>query len=571
MPLRFLTLMILFIINIFLGVGIVNCYIDHKEYAIYLKKVTNYISDQLKKINLEHISVSISKDEIISIEDTLKYKSENNNELLIKYKIIVDLLNYLFSKELQNFTEHLKIILDECDIFFKQNSFENATYCTVILLNAAKNSNVMFEYLYKAIIFIDYLDIKLVLKNSIHPKTIVEEIYTVKNYTSLMKTPGIYNYVNNAGNIKIEVLLEDYIEINNFINKIVAITDSINNNNVTIINSRKEFNLREKYYGEFTNNKYVNNFVDFVRVKLIHCCSETINTFFLKIGFNQLFNPNIHELSPPQNIGFPQYKITKNLNILFHEGNWNLLNHIRIIIDDELITTNRIIRDTVDDFNFNKKRKYFTLLIRCRYTEVLKKYNIYMSAIIQICRNEKTRSNYNFVNCTLQFFEMVNDSKDMFNYMMLALDKLKASYIWEVMYNSYTCLTQTYNLLSNFFSNIENLNFRKNDFINLSLKESETKVNKLLCDFQNARFIFTRKLNDRRNSFSDCCLIDYEILNKSQLINSWVSIVSSANNNTHDRPLHLYEYGLEHFMKYFNIAIRSEYDYLGFNKIYINN
>ncbi|XP_050549006.1 uncharacterized protein LOC126910460 isoform X1 [Daktulosphaira vitifoliae] len=570
MTLRFRTL-ILFIINIFLGISTVDCFIKQKEYIIYFNEVTNYISDQLKKINLEYVLVSISKDKIISIKEALKYKTENKNELLIKYNIIVDLLNYLFSKELQNFTEHLKIISDDCDIFFKENSFKNATYCTVGLLNAAKNSNLMFEYLYKAIIFIDYLDVKLVLRNSIHPKTIVEEIYTVKNYTFLMKTPEIYNYVNNAGNIKIEVLLKDYIEINNFVNKIAAITDSFNNNNVTIINSRKEFNLRVKYYGEYINNNYIMNFADFVREKLYLYCSETIYDFYEKIGFNQLLYPNIPELMPPQNTN--QNEAIKALNTLFRKGDWKLLNHIRITIDDEIITTNQITRDTVDDFNFNMKRKYFTQLIRCRYTEILKKYNIYMSAVIQICKYEKSNKEFNnFVNCILQFFEMVNDSKEMFKHMLLALDKLQASYIWEVMYNSYACLTQTYNLLSKFFSEIENLNFRKNDFINLSIDEQERMVTKFLINFQSARKDFTLKIKDGLNSVNECCLIDGEILNKKQLISSWESIVSSTNNNnTLDHPLFLYEYGLEDFMTFFNIAIRSEYNCLGFDNITINN
>ncbi|XP_050549073.1 uncharacterized protein LOC126910492 [Daktulosphaira vitifoliae] len=312
------------------------------------------------------------------------------------------------------------------------------------------------------------------------------------------------------------------------------------------------------------------NFADFVREKLYLYCSETIYDFYEKIGFNQLLYPNIPELMPPQNSN--QNEAIKALNTLFSEGDWKLLNHIRITIDDEIITTNRITRDTVDDFNFNMKRKYFTLLIRCRYTEVLKNYDIYMTAIIQTCRNEKTISNHNFVHCTLQFIEMVNDSKDMFKYMLLALDKLQASYIWEVMYNSYACLTQTYNFLNKFFSKIENLNFRKNDFINLSFNELEMKVIKLSNDFQKAQQNFTKRINDGRNLFNEYCLIDSEMLNKSQLISSWESIVSSTNNNnTLDRPLHLYEYGLEDFMTFFNIAIRSEYNCLGFDKITINN
>ncbi|XP_050549005.1 uncharacterized protein LOC126910459 [Daktulosphaira vitifoliae] len=571
MKIKLITL-ILFTKNIFFGVGI-DCCINPEKYAIYFKQVTNYIGVHLTGLNMEHISVRISKDKIISIEDVLNYKSENNNELLIKYNIIVDLLNYFFSKELENFSEHLKIILDDCEIFFKENSFENATYCTVELFNAAKNSNEMFEYLYKAIIFIDYLDIKLVIRNSIHPKTIVEEIYTVKNYIFLMRTREIYNYINNDGHIEIEVLLKDFIEINNFVDKIVAITDSINKKNVTIINSRTEFNLREKYYGEYINFKYKMNFVDFVREKLYHYCSETINNFYLKIGFNQLLNPNIPELMPSQNYDFPQQRSIEKLNTLFREGDWKLLNHIKIIIDDEIITTNRITRDNVDDFNFNLKKKYFLQLIRCRYTEVLKKYNIYMSAIIQICRHEKTKKNLNgYVDCIIQFIDAVKNSKEMFKYMSLALDKLKATFIWEVMCKSHSCLTQTYDLLSNLFPKIEQLHLTNNNFINLSFKEIKTKVDKFLLDFQVARNKFNRVLIDERKYSSVRCWFKGDSLEKSQLIKSWENIVLSANNNnTIGSPIILYEYALEHFKTFFNIAITSEYNSLGFNKITINN
>ncbi|XP_050549072.1 uncharacterized protein LOC126910491 [Daktulosphaira vitifoliae] len=314
------------------------------------------------------------------------------------------------------------------------------------------------------------------------------------------------------------------------------------------------------------------NFVDFVREKLYHFCSETINTFYLKIGFNQLLNPNIAELTPPRNY-FYHNRAINILNTLFREGDWKLLNHVKIIIDDEIITTNRITRDNVDDFNFNLKKKYFFQLIRCRYTEVLKKYNIYMSAIIQICRYEKIiKYIYGYVDCIIQFNDAIKDSKEMFNYMLLALDKLKAAFIGNVMYKSHACLTTTYGLLSNFFPKIDQLNFRKNDFINLSFKEQEMIVDKFIFDFQNARINFSRPLTDTRNPVNECCLIDGEILNKSQLINSWEYIISSSNNNiTLERPLRLYEYALEKFKTFFNIAIKSEYNCLGFNKITINN
>ncbi|XP_050526070.1 uncharacterized protein LOC126896920 [Daktulosphaira vitifoliae] len=556
--------------------GLVDCKINDldlkKEYITYFKKVTNHIQVQLQHLNLEHISIRIENDKIISIQD-YKQKKFNGVQKTIKiYFNIVDLINYLFVDVLQKFTEHLKIIIDNCKHFFEENSFENAIYCTVVLLNAAKNSNMMFEYLYKAISFIDHIDTKLVLSNSLYySNTVIEEIYSVKHYTYQMKTPEIMNYVNNDGSIKIKEVKEDYNDINNFVDEVVAITREFFKNNVTIINSANDINIREKYYCEYYSNNCNMKLVDFISEKLKNYYLQTITDYYLKIGFHELLHPSTTELTPPQKYNLTQKKAIQTLNILFREiRHWKLLNHIKIIIDDEIITTDRIIRDTVDNFNFNKKKKCFTQLIRCRYTEVLKNYNTYMSAIIKICRIEKSQYNLDcYVDCIINFLDAVKNSKEMFKNMLLALDILKAETIWNMTINKYSSLSYTYNLLNNFFPKIEQLTLTKNDFLNLSVNEVILKARTFLLDFSTARNLFSQGISDLSYFINVQCFFD--IVEKNQLIESWETEVLSLNNNITGSPILLYEYALGQFRIFYGVAITSEYNCLGFNKIDSSN
>ncbi|XP_050549008.1 uncharacterized protein LOC126910461 [Daktulosphaira vitifoliae] len=567
MNIELLTL-IFFTKNVFFEVGLVNCFVDPTKYTLYFKQVTCHVCHQLKKLNLEHFSLLIEDDNVISIKDVIETDFNFIHDLTPLYYIVVNLINYLFAQVLEIFNEHLKIIVDVCEYSYENNLFENAIYCTVVLLNTTKNSNMMFEYLYESIRFIDYLDVKLGLSRSLrYPKTIIEEIYTVKNYIFLMKTSEMLNYVDNDGSIKTQEAKQDCNEINNFFNKVVAITNEIFIFDNTITNRSEKINFREEYYGEYITNMYQMNFVDFVREKLYGYCLKTIDNYYFKIGFDVLLNPNTAELIPPQNYNFIQNKSIKILNTLFHEGKWNLLNYIRIKVDEKTITVNRIVRDTVDNFNFNLKKKYFTQLIRCKYNELLKNYNTYMSAVIRSCRYENQNLN-GLKDCIIRFLCEVKNSKEMFKYMLLALDKLKSASIWEVTRNSYACLKQTYDLLRNFFPDIEHLSLTSNDFSDLSPAEQKLKANDFLLNFQKARHKFNRVFIEGRFSINEFCLIDGEFLKKNDLLLSWkiMAMYDNTKNNI-TSPICLYEYALDQFRKFCQDAIKSEYDYLGFNKI----
>ncbi|XP_050526076.1 uncharacterized protein LOC126896926 [Daktulosphaira vitifoliae] len=573
MKIEFFILMF-FIKSISFEVGLVDCKIHdvglRKEYITYFKQVTKHLRIQMKQSNLNHISIRIESDKIMSLQETLENRYHNVNYSIKLYYIIVKLINYLFVEVLQKFTEHLIIIIDNCEHFFEKNSFQNAIYCIVVLLNAVKKSNKMFEDLYKVITFIDYLDMKLLNNSLNHPKTVVDEIYTVKYYTYKMKTSEIINYVNNDESFNIEKAKEDYEEINNFVNNVVAITREFFKNNINIINNARELNLRENYYGQYITNDYNMEFVDFISEKINNYYLKTSNDYYFKIGFYELLHPSIAELTPPQNNNFPQNRAIEVLNTLFHEGNWELLKHIRIIVDDERITTNRIIRDTVNNFNFSLKTKYFTQMMRCRYTEVLKNYNTYMSAVVQTCNNEKIESNFNgYVVCIINFLDAVHDSKEMFKNMLIALDILKVESILDIKVYAHSSLTYTYNLLSNFLFEIEQLTLSKDSFVNLSFDEVELKASQLFLAFSITRRNFNQKIHQQRHFIKLCCSI--EVLEKYKLIESWETEVMSFNSNIIESPILLYEYALNQFTTFCDFAIISEYNYLGFNKIIRNN
>ncbi|XP_050525529.1 uncharacterized protein LOC126896634 [Daktulosphaira vitifoliae] len=556
-----LLILMFFIKSITFEVGLVDCKIYNadlqKQYITYFKQVMNHLRNQIIKSNLYHISIRSENDKIMSIQETLKNRFYGINYSIKIYYIIVELINYLFIEGLKQFTEHLMIIIDNCEHFLKKNLFQIAIYCIVVLLNAVKKSNEMFEYLYKAITFIDYLDMKILNISLIHRKTVVEEIYTVKNYTYKMKTSEIINYVNNDESFKIEKAKEDYKEINNFVNNIVVITREFFKNNINIINNTRELNLREYYYGKYITNDYNMEFVDFISENLNNYYLKTIDDYYFKIGFYELLHPSTADLIPPQKNIFPQYRAIEVLNTLFHKGNWELLKHIRIIVDDEIITTNRIIRDTVNDFNFSLKNKYFTLMMRCRYTEILKNYNTYMSAVLQICKNEKIKSNLkDFVDCIINFLEAVHDSKEMFKNMLIALDILKAESIWDIKCYAHTSLTHTYNLLTIFLLEIEQLMLTRDRIVNLSLNEVELISDELLLHIVKTKYNFNQNIHKLSRFINQRCSI--EVLEKYQLIKSWMNEVMLLNINIIECPILIYEYALNKFTTFCDIAITNE-------------
>ncbi|XP_050526073.1 uncharacterized protein LOC126896922 [Daktulosphaira vitifoliae] len=569
-----LIILMFFIKSISFEVGLVDCKIHdadlQKEYITYFKQVMNHIRNQIKQSNLKHISIRNENDKIMSVQETLKNRFYGINYSIKIYYIIVELINYLFVEVLKQFTEHLIIIINNCEHFFENKLFQNAIYCIVVLLNAAKKSNNMFEDLYNAITFIDYLDIKLLNNSLTHQKTVVEEIYIVKHYTYKMKKSEIINYVNNDKSIKIEEAKKDYEEINNFVNNVVAITREFFKNNINIINNTRELNLQEYYYGQYITNNYNMEFVDFISENLNNYYLKTINDYYFKIGFYDLLHPNTAELTPPQNNNFPQYKAIEILNTLFHEGNWELLKHIRIIVDDKIITNNQIIRDTVNDFNFSLKKKYFLLMMRCRYTEVFQNYNTFMSAVLQTCNNEKIKNNLKgFVDCIIDFVNVVHDSKEIFKNMLIVLDILQAESIWDINCNAHTSLTQTYNLLSDFLSEIVQLTLTRDSIINLSLDEVELKSDELLLDFVKTGHKFNRRIHKLSHFINLHCFI--EVLKKDQLIKSWKNEVMLLNNNIIESTTIVYIYALNKFATFCDVAIKSEFDYLGFKKIIRTN
>ncbi|XP_050535940.1 uncharacterized protein LOC126902508 isoform X2 [Daktulosphaira vitifoliae] len=531
MNIKLLTLIFLSV-SIFLEVKVVDCRKEINEYAAYLKQVMNHMCYNLSHFKLEYLSLRNEKNDIVRINDILNQKVSNVDKLIITYYYIVDLINYLFIEVLQLFTEHLKIIIDVCEKLYENNLFENATYCTIVLLNTAKNSNLMFDYLYKAITFIDYLDINSVcVKSIVRSKTVVNEIYTVKNYTSSMKSTEMLNYINNDKSINILVAKEDYKEIYNFVNKVVDTTDNFFKNNFNVINNTIKINLQENYFNEYKTTRCKINFVNFISEKLNVYCLTTIDKYYFNIGFHQFINPNITGLTPPQNIEFLQDKAIEVLNTLFREGNWKLLDHISIINYDDIITTNRIIRDPVNNSNFNIKKKYFTHLLRCRYTEVLKNYNTYISAIIQTCRNQINSNNIDGIkDCTIRFIDAVKDSKNMFKYMLSALNKLKAVFIWDSNYKSNSSLITIYDILSKFFHKIENfLNLTPSDFLNVSNDDIKLKANVFFFDFQRERKLFNQMITTGNEYMKQYCSIKGGVIDKNQLLKSWNEIVMSSN------------------------------------------
>ncbi|XP_050549003.1 uncharacterized protein LOC126910457 [Daktulosphaira vitifoliae] len=557
------------ILGSFDSISSVDGKLNKNEYALYFKYVTNTIRHQNVWKTLQHLKIINAHNNMIEIQDLFESNLKNTStvEMTDIFYIISDLLNYLFAEVLKIFSEHMRIIIEDCEQFFNRNLTKYSVNCTMLLLKAAKSSNVMFEHLYKIINFIEYIDVKFVTRNSLENQNIVyEDMYTVKEFTYLLESPDILEFSNNDGSPEVEKAKKMLTKIENFIEKTAISANDILNKCSNIVDYSIKSNWREKYNNEFVNKKYKTMiFVDFIIQKLDVYYMEIITKYYYNMGFNVLLNRSLVELTHHQSYEFCQKESIEKFNALLQNGNWELLNNISIKYGNKLITINRILRDMVDDFNCNLKKKYFTQLLRCRYTKVLAEYDTYMSTIIEICRSEKSRNCLDrYIDCVIQFFHSVKESKIMLSNMLLALDTLKITTIWEVNNNSSVCLSLTHQVLSNFLSKIEKMNIPKIDSTIKPKYVGEIIANDLIIVFQNSRKYFTKSLKNYHRIINKYCQFNNEHNQEEKLINS---LKEKFIENIYNRCNYLYQFAINQFTNFFSEKAKSEYEDLGFKKI----
>ncbi|XP_050544395.1 uncharacterized protein LOC126907278 [Daktulosphaira vitifoliae] len=441
--------------------------------------------------------------------------------------IVVRLLNYKYTQILKNYVEIVTLSIRECEKYSTDNLLNEFINCTRRIEYAVKNSTIMFHNLYEVMTFMSYLDIQWLNSNiSGNPFVKVEEIYFAYNYINIMEISDQSFYIDQYGNYIPENATSVLLNIKTFVGQLYLMTENDEEDDCILAELPVPINYNlifEKEYLNFKSRNPHSSTFDFVKKMLDSFCNLTIENEYEDLGFEEILNPSSNKcylLNLPRLDSISQEKGIENLNILLNEGNWKTMEHLYIKYDNQVLSANRVLRDHANINNFRLKKQYFTLLLKCRFFDILKKFNSYLYQIVEFCKEEKVnikiwKNPKTYIDCVKDLAMVIGGTLNFFSYINTAMEKLKQASIWLVNKKFY-CLSpikdivnyiinwmDEKNLLRDVFANTENINLKEvadkyfNDVqsVKYSLQVVIKNINQVQinCCFYHEKPVFSKK------------------------------------------------------------------------------
>lgn len=270
---------------------------------------------------------------------------------------------------------------------------------------------------------------------------------------------------------------------------------------------------------------------------------------------------------PPKDENIDQELGITTLNTLIRVGNWSSLSHIDVKYDNLKISAERVLRDLVTDHNFHLKKQYFNQMVRCRFLEVILNYNTLFSTLSVECRNEKFVNLISYVKCVVRLFEVLNDTINMFGYMLTIIEKLRLSSVWSA---NKTCssLYTAKKWIQIYVRNLKNDNLIRDTFVNKPDVNIHELADEYLKIFQLSRTSFVKTFFNQKYSKSNHCCIEGFMLYKRDLIYKLLHDARKTNGITsHNTCANNYEFICKLLEQYCTYFIKSDYIDTGFNRV----
>ncbi|XP_050520419.1 uncharacterized protein LOC126893911 [Daktulosphaira vitifoliae] len=523
------------------------------NYKNYIKTVVNYIRYHIKSNEMQNLKMKRDSNYNVDIEEAFK-QDEFMQNFKSKYSITISLLNFKYTEILKKFLDYMYIIIDECHQFHARNLLENFICCVTSLAEEVKNSKTMFENLYNAMKFISYIDVRFVFQ-SIVPNVIIDEIDFFQQYIIHRKSETSSLDLNSLPNLN--DCETNFKNLNEFYTEALEkVNNLFQNNNIidTSIKTDLTFQLKECSNG---NDSYL---VYLTCSKLNSFYNETIEIWYKNLGFEEFLNPNTLEFMPPIDATLIQNDGMKILNILRQETGWKKMNHIYIIYNGKQLNVECVIKDEINDVNFQIKKEHFLQLLRCRYTEIIKNYYVLLSAILHIC---KTEGNIFKHKCLIKLFNSFNKSKKMLEGLKTALITLKKSAIWNFNFSSHSSLHKTLTWVEASLCVLKN-----NDFSHNQEDEKKTEnIEILLNMFLNFRNTFYINVINDLSKMNNACVMKEHFYEKFNIINEFKKSVNTLNSTDLLQSTHIYLNGCNFFDEFCENVYKLFYEDLGFQKV----
>ncbi|XP_050520413.1 uncharacterized protein LOC126893906 [Daktulosphaira vitifoliae] len=531
-----------------------------KDYRNYVNTVVHHIRSHIRSNEMQNLKLKHDFNNHINIEEA--FKPDNYmNDSMYNYNITISLLNFKYTRILKTFLNYVDIILRKCKQFQYSYLWENLIFCVTSLIEEVKNSKTMFENLYNAMKYINIMDVRYVFKGTIVANVIIDEIDFFKQFV-LQKIPetisfdfnSLQNLIDSETNLK--NLNEFYIEASEKVNNMFLysiIIDPFVNTNSTTNPIKESSNDNDLYLVNLTCSN-LNAFYN-----------ETIEIWYKNLGFEEFLNPKIPKFIPPIDLHINQNDGIKALNILRQESGWKTMNHILIIYNGKQFSVDFIMKDEINNINFRVKKEHVIQLLRCRYTEIMKNYEILLSTLVHIC-NKSVPPLYQ--NCLIELFDSLNKSKRMFDGLNMAINTLNSSSIWSLSNHSHSSLQKILKWNTDFLNLLKNNEFSRCELGNNIIKnegKNTEKLKKLRNILSEFRDNFYKELRSEMSRMNDRCVMKKPYFDRSKTINYF--IIPTATNQNSSESSQIYLNACNYFNNFCENVYKNCYEDLGFRKI----
>ncbi|XP_050529612.1 uncharacterized protein LOC126899103 [Daktulosphaira vitifoliae] len=563
----FLLTIMVFVLKPAEGVQSKRKYNEH--YKNYIKKVVAHIHSQIGP----HQMVNLK------LKQFLKYpeleENSKKDELSCNYRYTIGVLNFKYIEILNKFLDYVGIIINKCKQFQERNLSDNFINCVSSFETVVKNSKSMFENLYNAMKFMSYIDVKFLFLGGIAPHPLINEIDFFQQFVKNIETIYFVDIKILPNHIIFDDSKKKFENLERFYGDALKIVNYLFENS-KIIDISTKTDLKKNQIKECSKDSKVkiedcsneNNFdiVYSTCSKLNSFYNETIEIWYKNMGFEHFLNPSIPDFIPPKDPEIKQDDGINALNILRLETGWKFMNYINIIYYDKYYNVDFIIKDTINDINFRIKKEHISQLLRCKYTEVLKNYQILLSAILFICKKHSIEYQN---TCLIELFKSFNKSKKLLKGLYNALITLNKSSIWIVNYNSHSSLHRILEWIANSLNLLKKNNFFQIDFVDQDdNKKINERIQELLFIFQGYIDNLHYDIHCNTSSFETWCYCTKKpFYDRKNMINYFKNSVNTLNDPNTAREIQIYRIACRYFDNYCENVYNNCYKNLGFEKI----
>ncbi|XP_050531365.1 uncharacterized protein LOC126900033 [Daktulosphaira vitifoliae] len=537
------------------------------ELKLYLVEVVNHIiyHDQFKDKTDSWNNLNTTDDSIFLLNTSSKKMINDLNITPQIFSSIIVSINYRYAKFLKIYNSYVMIIISECENYYNKKIFNKFIECTNIIHNVIGCSNGMFEILNDILMFINILDVNTIFPEYVLPYTVVNEINTVHVFTAITK-PCTFTYKKSNGAFDTDDACEYLLSIKHFHTEVTHMLENISClDKISHINNNFIYKyILEKYNQKYALQKEIDkSFVEFIcdDVKVFY--KETIKNENENLGFQELLNQTLPGLVPPLKVVDTEHRIAA-LNKLYAKRYFEPFKNIKIILENFLkIDASILFQNEVNSFNLQQNEKYFEQLLWCRYIEIFKKYEIFLTIIISHCRFEELKGtiyNKQYVECINQLRSSVSFSVSMIKLLLSAMAILKKLYIWKYHESNHNCMNKLANIVTELFYDLKALNIGPYENTNTvneiiakayldQLSETHEKLKNGLHSEMGSRLRFRCEYFE---NFTDTAIF----------YRSYSNLKFSTK---HDGPL--YKLICLHINRFCNEIIENDYKNLGFNDL----